>query len=590
MFNRSGSAWTQTAKLTASDGAAGDFFGGSLSVSGPTAVVGAEDATVGGSSNAGATYVFGTPVAASKLAFTTQPSNTAVGAGITPAVQVSVEDANGNVVTSDSSNVTVAIGANPGSGTLGGTRTVAAINGVATFSNLSINKVGTGYTLTAADGTLTGATSSTFNIAQPQATLVSRSITDQNGAPNANDGSWFDTIESDGSYFSQTFTLKNTGTTPWDGYYLVHVTGSDSLGGQDSILISPTDAGHSVKVTVKLEAIKSLSPGAAQLAYWEIRNGPTVNGTTAVTISGTSYLNSYAANKLWTAITINPKSGKMAPNLAGDGYNSKINPYFPAFGGQCTAFVWGRVYEKLGIALRQANGSKWTMSAGQAWINALGKLGYGPPDSTPSANSIAVWSGHVAFVEDAETTVVKGKAITSVKLNEANCYHYPGFAYTDDPQNTAKSKIGWGDGYDGSVTGWLSPQTMTTWLDSVGENFLGYIHLTPQPPTNLAATNGVYTNEVRLTWTPSANANAYEVWRNTSNNIGTATKISSSDVKGTAYDDRTAVAGTRYWYWVKAKNAAGTSGVSAGVQGYRGRLSVRVPQVPSIPSISAKIP
>ena len=81
------------------------------------------------------------------------------GRRITPAVQVAVEDANGNVVTSDTSNVTLASAANPGGGTLGGTLTVAAVNGVATFSNLSINKTGTGYTLTATDGSLTGATS-----------------------------------------------------------------------------------------------------------------------------------------------------------------------------------------------------------------------------------------------------------------------------------------------------------------------------------------------------------------------------------------------------------------------------------------------
>ena len=94
-----------------------------------------------------------------KVVFTAEPSNTAAGASITPAVQVSVEDANSNVVTSDNSNVTVAIGTNPGGGTLGGTLTVAAVNGVATFDNLSINKPGTGYTLTAADGSLSRATS-----------------------------------------------------------------------------------------------------------------------------------------------------------------------------------------------------------------------------------------------------------------------------------------------------------------------------------------------------------------------------------------------------------------------------------------------
>jgi len=38
------------------------------------------------------------------------------------------------------------------------------VNGVATFSNLSINKAGTGYTLSATSSGLTGATSNAFNI------------------------------------------------------------------------------------------------------------------------------------------------------------------------------------------------------------------------------------------------------------------------------------------------------------------------------------------------------------------------------------------------------------------------------------------
>ena len=61
-------------------------------------------------------------------------------------MQVSVEDAYGNVVTTRHHQRDDGLGANPGSGTLGGTLTVAAVNGVATFSNLSINKAGTGYT------------------------------------------------------------------------------------------------------------------------------------------------------------------------------------------------------------------------------------------------------------------------------------------------------------------------------------------------------------------------------------------------------------------------------------------------------------
>ena len=58
MFTRSGGVWTQQAQLTAADGAADDYFGCSVALSGDTALVGAPDDDVGGNADAGAAYVF----------------------------------------------------------------------------------------------------------------------------------------------------------------------------------------------------------------------------------------------------------------------------------------------------------------------------------------------------------------------------------------------------------------------------------------------------------------------------------------------------------------------------------------------------
>ena len=60
VFVRSGVTWSQDQKLTASDGAAGDAFGASVSLSGDgnTALIGAENATVGANTAQGAAYVF----------------------------------------------------------------------------------------------------------------------------------------------------------------------------------------------------------------------------------------------------------------------------------------------------------------------------------------------------------------------------------------------------------------------------------------------------------------------------------------------------------------------------------------------------
>ena len=58
VFTRSGTTWSQQAKLTAADGAAWDWFGHSVALSGDTAVVGAPSDDVGANEYQGSAYVF----------------------------------------------------------------------------------------------------------------------------------------------------------------------------------------------------------------------------------------------------------------------------------------------------------------------------------------------------------------------------------------------------------------------------------------------------------------------------------------------------------------------------------------------------
>ena len=106
----------------------------------------------------------GTTSSPVKLAFSQQPTNALTQAIIAPAVQVAVEDANGNTVTSATSPVTLSL--NGGTG-LGGTLTVTPQNGIATFSNLTVSTAGSGYTLSATSPNLASATSASFSISAP---------------------------------------------------------------------------------------------------------------------------------------------------------------------------------------------------------------------------------------------------------------------------------------------------------------------------------------------------------------------------------------------------------------------------------------
>src|SRR5438034_1534868 len=107
------------------------------------------------------------PASATHLVFTVQPSTTTAGSAISPPVQVAAQDDAGNTDASFTGPVTIALGTNPSGGTLSGTKTVTTASGVAAFSNLSIDKAGTGYTLQATASGLTGATSAAFSITAP---------------------------------------------------------------------------------------------------------------------------------------------------------------------------------------------------------------------------------------------------------------------------------------------------------------------------------------------------------------------------------------------------------------------------------------
>ncbi len=90
------------------------------------------------------------------------PSNITAGTGF--GLTVDVEDAFGNLETSYDGSVTVALGTNPAGGSLGGTLTTTAIDGVAAFSGLTLDQAVSGYTIQATASGLSSATSQALDV------------------------------------------------------------------------------------------------------------------------------------------------------------------------------------------------------------------------------------------------------------------------------------------------------------------------------------------------------------------------------------------------------------------------------------------
>jgi hypothetical protein len=103
------------------------------------------------------------PAAASQLAIAAaRPPRTTAGVGF--GLTVNVEDEFGNLVSGYGGEVTVALSGGPSSAGLRGTLAVPAIGGVASFSGLSINRAGSGFTIDAAAAGLATATTATFDV------------------------------------------------------------------------------------------------------------------------------------------------------------------------------------------------------------------------------------------------------------------------------------------------------------------------------------------------------------------------------------------------------------------------------------------
>jgi len=113
----------------------------------------------------------GTPGPARRLAFTVQPGTIVAGGSFVPAVQVTVRDTFANRVTGATSSVTLSIAAGTGTAgaALGGTKTVAAADAVASFGVVTVDKSGTGFRLVATADGLGPDTSAAFNVSASSA-------------------------------------------------------------------------------------------------------------------------------------------------------------------------------------------------------------------------------------------------------------------------------------------------------------------------------------------------------------------------------------------------------------------------------------
>jgi hypothetical protein len=414
----------------------------SISKSGAGYTLGASAGTLTGATSGAFTITAG---AAAQLVFTVQPSSAVAGHTLSPAVAVTAQDALGNVVTGFTGSVTVAIGTNPSGGTLSGTLTVAAVNGSATFTNLSLDKAGTGYTLAATSGTLTGPPSAPFTIT---AAPVSGTVSTVVAAPTAI------TASSGTSAATLTVTAKDAFGNPISGAAVVlTATGTGNTltqpvgvtdgngvatGSLSSILaglktvtaaISGVTVTQTASVTVNPGAVSALgftaqptntvagaviSPAVAVSARDAFGNtvpsftgsvtiaiganpaGGTLTGTlTMAAASGVATFSTLSIDKSGTAYTLAASSGTLTPGTSA-AFNITAGTVTQlVFTAQPTSAVAGRtISPPVAVTTTDALGNTVTSFAGAVAL----ALASGPSGATLSGTSaVAAVNGVATF-------------------------------------------------------------------------------------------------------------------------------------------------------------------------------------------------
>ncbi|MDR3742687.1 MAG: hypothetical protein P4L40_27035, partial [Terracidiphilus sp.] len=395
------------------------------------------------------------PHAGLNLAFTQQPTSAASGVSISPAVKVQVNDSNNIRVASSTASVTIAITpgtpATGGPGALGGTLTQTAVNGVATFSGLSINRDGTGYTLTATSSGVSNGTSSTFNITSGTASALA--ITSVNGGSNPTAGTAFSVVvqaqDSNGNAAnvvantSVTLSLNSgTGTlggtlsgTITSGTNSVTISGVTYTKAQSGVILTATRtsgdslaAGNSAPFTV--------NPGSATKLVFTTQPGGGTGGSawTAQPVVTVEDANSNTVTSSNAPITLT-----IGTNPSGGALTCAINPQSATSGVDTFA---GCNINKTGTGYTLTAASSGLTSATSSTFNiTLGPAAQLAFTTQPSASTVATnafATQPTVTVQDAGgNTVTTSTASITLAITSGTGAAGAGLTCTANPKNAA---------------------------------------------------------------------------------------------------------------------------------------------------------
>jgi parallel beta-helix repeat protein len=479
-----------------------------------------------------------TTAPASKLVFTSSPPASIV-AGAPFAAAVSAEDPLGNVVSDFAGGVTIAL--TPSTATLTGALTQPVVNGVASFSGLSVNKTGS-YSLAATSSpVLTSTVSSSITILPGSATQVI--VTTQ---PSS--------TATAGTAFGVTVTAEDALSNVATGYTgTVHFTSSDGLavlpadytftsgGGSDNGvhafaggLTLKTAGSQSVTAT---DTVTSSIIGAATV---------TVNPDAAASLTVSAPASATAGSAFTVTVTAKDAFNNTATAYTGTVHftSSDALASLPADGavpGGSTTFA----------ATLNTGGAQSLIATDTVSASITGsKGGIAVTPRTPIGVA-AVANGTSEI--DLSWTASPGATGYNVQRSATTGGPYTQLGSTPTTATTSYHDTGLSAG----TSYYYVVQAVGTAGSSANSSEVSAATVAAAPSGLAVVTNG--TSEIDLSWTASPGATGYNVQRSATTG-GPYTQVGVTPTTATtSYHDTGLIAGTAYYYVVQAVDSGGTS-------------------------------
>ena len=222
--------------------------------------------------------------------------------------------------------------------------------------------------------------------------------------------------------------------------------------------------------------------------------------------------------------------------------------------GTSSSYGNASVIDTLGSATTYVDSSALLGTTYYYWIEALDAKGnsINVSDMTSAARA----TGDLTYVKDVLTKLYNGT--------------YTEASFGTDAEKGILKEINYWKGVNSSWVNNIRTGSLTSisganemfWRSMYDLNTYIGIVMTEGEPPSITGVTAASSSSVTVTWTPKLGATSYYLYRGTSANSSSATKIAT--VSGTSYTDTSSHStGTQYYYWVKAVTPVGTTDFGA---------------------------